>query len=164
MSRSLYRLSIVSYVLLFAPTFKSYQYVILFTVLTRATTRSDTYFDCVNKQLISNSIHTAQHLYIIFECQLTTSKFTVLQTKIVWNATVHFVLLDRQCVSANLQPCLNLQPHNYAPALNQALPANAIHRDSNAYRITADVFLPMNAPRATQHSVLIFVLPTRSQM
>ena len=61
-------------------------------------------------------------------------------------------------------PCLDLHHRNYVQAIHQASPANASHRDSNAYQITANVPLPMNVPKIAQLSVLIFVLPTRTQM
>ena len=50
-----------------------------------------------------------------------------------------------------LHPCLDLHPHNYVPSLYQAFLANASHRASNAYRITADVPLLMNALRIILH-------------
>ena len=132
-TRRFHRLTILSIVFLFARKLQSYKFVILFTVLTRATRRSATYYDHTNKLVISNNILVVLHQsFVCVSCQ--ASKFTLLQTMIVWNVNVPVDLLDRQRVS------VNLQPRNYAPTLHDTLPSNASHRDTNAYRITADVF------------------------
>ena len=108
--------------------------IILCSVPTRAAMRSTTYFDRANKWVILINILTVPHLYLV--C----------------------VSVDKQASSLCSRQWL------YETWTTPPSYLTASHRDSFAYTNTADVCLPMNAPRATQQSVLILELQNRNHM